>query len=98
MSEYMSGKNPGGIHIEKATEKVLKEKGVSRWSPWSCNPSEFDWEYDTDEWAYIKKGRVIVRCPDGEVEIKAGDLVKFPKGLKCRWVVKERIEKVYHFE
>ena len=27
-----------------------------------------------------------------------GDLVMFPKGLKCRWIVHERIEKVYLFE
>ncbi|HAG51262.1 MAG TPA: cupin, partial [Deltaproteobacteria bacterium] len=34
---------------------------------------------------------------DEEVEIKKGDLVTFPKGLKCKWNVIERIRKAYIF-
>ena len=62
------------------------------------DPSEFDWQYSSTEVAYVKKGRVIVTEEGGEeVEIKTGDLVTFPKGMKCRWKVLERIEKVYTF-
>lgn len=82
--------------IEKPSPEKLKQLGIERWSEWNCDPDEFDWQYPFDETAYVKKGKVIVTEEGGEqVEIKAGDLVTFPKGMKCRWKVIERIEKVY---
>ena len=82
--------------ITKPSQEELKKLGVDNWSAWSCDPSEFDWKYPFDETAYVKKGKVIVTEEGGEaVEIKAGDLVFFPKGMKCKWKVIERIEKVY---
>jgi uncharacterized cupin superfamily protein len=40
----------------------------------------------------------MVELPDGKsVEIKAGDLVTFPKGLSCVWDIKEPIRKHYTF-
>lgn len=87
------------IEVKKATEDELKKLKVESWSPWSCGISEFDWEYDEDERCYIKKGRVIVTSAQGErAEIKQGDIVLFPKGLKCHWSVLDPIEKVYRFE
>ncbi|MFP3868475.1 MAG: cupin domain-containing protein [Desulfobacteraceae bacterium] len=86
------------ITVEKPSPEQLKSLGVENWSPWECEPSTFDWSYDTDETAYVKEGLVTVRCPDGEaVEIKAGDLVKFPQGLSCTWEVKQTIRKLYKF-
>jgi len=82
--------------IEKPTAEKLKELGVDSWSSWDCDASEFDWEYSNEEIAYVQKGKVIVTEQGGEkVEINAGDLVTFPKGLKCHWNILERIEKVY---
>ncbi|OGP30384.1 MAG: cupin [Deltaproteobacteria bacterium GWC2_42_51] len=85
------------IKIERPTEKMLKELGIDKWSPWECEPSTFDWEYPADETAYVFEGRVKVKTKDEEVEIKKGDLVTFPKGLKCKWNVIERIRKAYIF-
>ena len=85
------------IKVEKATPERLKELGVERWSPWSCEASTFDWTYGTKETAYIKEGHVVVHTADGEVEITAGDLVEFPAGLECTWEVKKAIRKVYKF-
>lgn len=86
------------IKIEKPTEEKLKELKVKDWPIWEKEPSEFPWEYDETEVCYIIEGRVIVETEDGEkVEIKAGDLVTFPKGLKCRWKVLEKIVKHYNF-
>ena len=85
------------IQVKQATEEELKELGIENWSPWDCEPSVFDWQYSSEETAYVKEGRVIVKTDTGEVEIKAGDLVTFPKGLKCTWDVKETIRKVYTF-
>ncbi len=87
------------IEVSRPDERKLEELGVENWSPWSCDVSTFDWEYDCDETAYLYEGRVKVVTRDGEeVEIKAGDLVKFPKGLKCTWHVLEPVRKVFRFE
>ncbi len=77
---------------KKEIDKYLKE-----WSPWECEPSTFDWEYDMKETCYIIEGEVKIKTAKGDVEIKAGDLVMFPKGLKCVWDVKKPIRKVYTF-
>lgn len=85
--------------IEEPSQEKLKELNINTWSAWDCDPSEFDWQYPSTEIAYIQKGRVVVTEEGGEeVEIKAGDLVTFPKGLKCHWKVIERVEKVYTFQ
>lgn len=87
------------INIEKASKEKLDSLGVNNWNPWSCEPSTFDWEYDSDELAYVLAGKVKVKAEDGEeVEINKGDLVCFPKGLKCTWNVLEKIQKVYTFK
>ena len=85
------------IIVKKPTDKELKELGVESWSPWGCDISEFDWEYSDRETAYVEEGRVTVVHEGGETVIKAGDLVTFPKGMKCRWIVQEPIRKVYRF-
>ncbi|MDP8253323.1 MAG: cupin domain-containing protein [Candidatus Kaelpia aquatica] len=71
------------IEVKRAAEEELKSLGVDSWGSWSCDISEFDWEYDSNERCYIQEGRVIVATEEGDkVEIKEGDLVLFPKGLK----------------
>jgi uncharacterized cupin superfamily protein len=85
------------IKVEPATDEKLHALGVEAWSAWECEPSTFDWEYDMDETAYVKEGKVTVETDEGAVDIKAGDIVTFPKGLKCTWIVHETIRKVYSF-
>jgi uncharacterized cupin superfamily protein len=85
------------ILIEKPEQRKLDELGIDSWSSWDCDPSVFDWEYAEEEVAYVYKGKVKVTTEFEVVEIKGGDLVVFPKGLKCKWEVIERIEKVFMF-
>jgi uncharacterized cupin superfamily protein len=86
------------VKIEKPDEKRLKELKVENWPIWSKEVSRFDWYYGETEMCYILEGRVIVELPNGEkIEIKAGDLVTFPKGLSCVWDIKEPIRKHYTF-
>ncbi|MFH1753507.1 MAG: cupin domain-containing protein [Candidatus Omnitrophota bacterium] len=85
------------IKIEKPAPEKLKTLDIDKWSPWECEPSTFDWEYDDIETAYVFEGKVKVKTSSGEVEINKGDLVTFPKGLKCTWHVIEKIKKVYKF-
>ncbi len=93
------------IKVEKLSEDRKNEMNIpnrpentSEWSVWECEPSEFDWHYDSKEIAYLYEGKVIVKTSEGDVEIQAGDLVVFPEGLSCRWKVIEKLRKVYKFE
>ena len=86
------------VTVIKPSSDQLKELDVDHWSPWSCEVSEFDWEYDGTETCYVLKGKVTVETDDGAVEFAAGDLVQFKDGLKCRWKVTEPIRKVYSFD
>jgi len=87
------------IKIEKPTKEQLDKLNIKSWSPWSCEPTTFDWEYSEDETAYVFEGKVIVTTDAGDkVAINKGDLVHFPKGMKCSWHVLETIRKVYTFK
>ena len=87
------------IKIEKATPEKLESLNVDNWSQWSCDVSKFDWEYDTNETAYLFEGRVTVTSEDGEiVTFGAGDIVTFPKGLKCTWDVSVLVRKRFKFD
>ena len=59
-----------------------------------------DWpEYDRQETCYVIEGSAII-TPENEepVTIKTGDMVVFPKGMKCVWKILEPIEKHYKFD
>ncbi len=85
------------IIVEKATKDKLKKLNITSWNKWECQPSEFDWEYDNTETCYILEGRANVKSSSQEVEFKKDDIVIFPKGLKCKWQVIDKIRKVYKF-
>uniref|UniRef100_A0A832GM62 DUF861 domain-containing protein n=1 Tax=Caldimicrobium thiodismutans TaxID=1653476 RepID=A0A832GM62_9BACT len=86
------------VTIERPDEKRLQELKVHTWPIWTKEISRFDWYYGETEVCYFLEGKVIVELPSGEkVEIKAGDLVTFPKGLSCIWDIKEPVRKHYTF-
>ncbi len=88
----------GKVKVEKPTKEQLGKLGVDKWSTWECDVKKFDWQYDESEVFYVLEGKVKVTTTEGEeVEFGKGDLVSFPKGVKCTWDVKERIRKVYNF-
>jgi uncharacterized cupin superfamily protein len=81
------------------SEAKLDVMGIYGWPVWSKEVSNFPWKYDRQETCYILDGEVIVTPDGGEpVEIVAGDLVTFPKGMSCTWDIKEDIKKHYNFE
>ncbi|XP_057501921.1 uncharacterized protein LOC130785750 [Actinidia eriantha] len=90
-----------GINVQtNPPESKLSELGVRDWPKWGCPPSKFPWTYSSKETCYLLKGKVKV-YPDGSdeaVEIGAGDLVEFPKGMSCTWDVSETVDKHYNFE
>ncbi|KZV33104.1 hypothetical protein F511_03370 [Dorcoceras hygrometricum] len=86
--------------VRNPTDSKLSDLGVRSWPKWGCPPSKFPWTYSSTETCYLLKGKVKV-YPDGSdeaVEIGAGDLVVFPKGMSCTWDVSETVDKHYQFE
>jgi len=84
--------------ISKPTPRQLDELGIDTWPIWEKEVSSFPWTYDMKEVCYILEGEVTV-TPEGEapVSIKAGDLVTFPKGMRCQWDINQAIRKHYQF-
>lgn len=84
--------------ISNPEESLLENQSIRSWPIWEKEVSEFPWHYDSEETCYILEGRVLV-TPEGgaPVEIKVGDLVTFPRGMSCRWDIKEPIRKHYKF-
>jgi len=83
------------IKVEKPAQEKLKSLDVENWPVWECEPSAFDWEYGSNEDCFILEGSVTVKTAAGEVQFGKGDFVTFPKGLKCRWIVAEKVRKHY---
>ena len=85
------------ISIHKPSEKEINKKDVRSWPIWTCDVSEFDWEYDQKESCLLLEGEVEVICDNKAVKFGVGDFVVFPKGLKCRWKVIKSVRKHYSF-
>jgi uncharacterized cupin superfamily protein len=88
----------GRIKRSRPTGDQIDRLGVSSWDTWGCEVSIFNWEYDTPETCYILEGEVTVKTDEEEVHIGPGDLVTFPRGLKCVWEVKAPIRKHFKFD
>lgn len=82
---------------KKASDKRKKELGVSKWPEWSHEPDTFDWSYDSTETCYIIEGEATVKTDEEEISFGPGDIVTFPKGLKCTWSIRKKIKKKYKF-
>ena len=85
------------ITISQLTDKQGEARGVLSWLIWSCDISEFDWEYSDEESCLLLDGKVEVKSEFETVRFSAGDFVVFPKGLKCRWKVSKPVRKHYSF-
>ncbi|MBO8161596.1 MAG: cupin domain-containing protein [Thermosipho sp. (in: Bacteria)] len=86
------------IKIKRPSKEELEKLGVKSWPIWTKEISEFNWYYDEKETCYFLEGEVEVETEEGTVYvIKKGDLVEFPKGLRCKWKVKSPVKKHYNF-
>ena len=85
------------IQINKLTESEIAKKEIKSWPIWSCEVSEFDWEYSERESCLLLEGEVEVSSAFETVKLCVGNYVVFPKGLKCRWKVTRPVRKHYSF-
>ena len=85
------------IVIKQLSDVEIDNMGILNWPIWTCEVSEFPWQYDVEESCLILDGEVYVAASSDTVQIKAGDFVVFPKGLSCVWKVTKPIRKHYQF-
>ena len=85
------------ISITKKTDSELETLGVRSWPIWTCEVSEFPWEYAEKETCLLLEGDVEVNTEEETVRFGVGDFVVFPKGLKCSWKVMTPVRKHYNF-
>lgn len=87
------------IIVRKPTEQ--ESITCKSWPIWSCDVSEFEWEYTQTEKCLLIDGHVEVKDlpPSGQsVSFGSGDYVELPNSLKCIWNVKQPVKKYYDFE
>ena len=84
------------IGIKKPTDAEARDMAGE--PIWEKEVSTFPWEYDMNETCLLLEGEVTV-TPEGgaPVTFGAGDLVTFPKGLRCTWDVTRPVRKHYRF-
>ena len=85
------------IEITKLPEQKIIDREIRSWPIWTCDISEFDWEYSEQESCLLLEGEVEVESDHETVKFSVGDFVVFPKGLKCRWKVTKPVRKHYSF-
>lgn len=73
-----------------------EREGAKAWPIWSCEPSQFEWGYEDDERCVILEGEVLIEAMGKEWPLGPGDYAHFPKGLACRWNVRQKVVKHYH--
>jgi len=85
------------IVIKKPTD--ADTQACTNWPIWTCEASEFDWDYTQTETCLVLEGKVTVTDRPGadSVSFGPGDMVVFPVGLKCVWKVTEPVKKHYEF-
>ncbi len=84
--------------INNPSDAQLNERGIHNWPIWTKEISTFPWSYDSEETCFFLEGEVEVIPENGQpVCIAKGDLVTFPKGMSCTWVIKKPVRKHYSF-
>ncbi len=90
---------PPSIQVDRSpSEDRLRALDARSWPIWTKEESEFPWEYDEPETCLFLEGEVTV-SPEGgtAVDLRAGDVVTFPRGLRCTWRIKRAVRKHYRF-
>lgn len=85
--------------VRQARQEELEKQDVFSWPIWTKEVSTFPWTYDDRETCYFLEGEVTVTPEAGEpVRMGAGDLVTFPRGMRCTWEISNPVRKHYTFD
>jgi uncharacterized cupin superfamily protein len=63
---------------------------------WQAEASTTRWmEYPVHEFMMILEGKVTIETERGNLSVKAGESFVIPKGLRLRWIQKQRVKKFF---
>lgn len=83
------------VIVRKPSDK--EKETCSSWPIWTCQPSNFEWQYTEKETCLIIEGEVTITDGKNSVSFGPGALVIFPNDLECIWNVKKAVKKYYNF-
>jgi uncharacterized cupin superfamily protein len=75
---YRAENAEGRIDVARAVGSTATLMFIYDLAPGQSS-SPYHYEYD-EEWLLVVDGTIVVRTPDGEEALEAGDLVRFPSG------------------
>jgi len=65
---------------------------------WHCTAGSFRWHYDEDETIQVLEGGMTLCFDDGVTRrCGPGDLVFFPAGTSCVWIIEHEVKKLAFF-
>ena len=65
---------------------------------WHCTAGSFRWFYDEDETILLLDGGMTLCFDDGSTRVcAAGEMVFFPAGTTCVWVIEQEVRKLAFF-
>lgn len=63
---------------------------------WRCEPMTFDYEFPGDEIFHIIEGSLsIAIAGEDTVNVTAGDIISFNKGVKSTWTIQSSFKKFF---
>ena len=62
---------------------------------WRCEPMTFEYEFPGDETFQVLQGSLLIQLDDHDVNLQAGDIVSFNKGMKSTWTINSPFEKFF---
>ena len=63
---------------------------------WRCEPMTFEYEFPGDEMFQILQGNLLVEVAgEDSINLKAGDIFSFDKGIKSTWTVQSSFKKFF---
>ena len=63
---------------------------------WRCEPMTFDYEFPGDEIFHIIEGSLSIQLADGDtINVTAGDIISFDKGVKSTWTINNSFKKFF---
>lgn len=63
---------------------------------WRCEPMTFEYEFPGDEMFQILQGNLLVEIAgEDNINLQAGDIVSFDKGIKSTWTVQSSFKKFF---
>ncbi|KAG7557304.1 RmlC-like cupin domain superfamily [Arabidopsis suecica] len=95
--------NHGVKILSQVSDTKLAQLDYTSWTKWEGDPSTFPWTFENTETIYFVEGKVKVNVDGHEKEEEAfeigkGDVVVFPKNMKCVWNITESVKKYFIHE